>query len=157
MKQKNTIIVVVLVLIIIIAAISSIFLYNKEHRVNETKQEAKQLVKETVSIDTFKQKLKENDLNIEAETENKECNLIGASEGVSYMIGGEVVQVYRFDLDKSDELTVANLKKAKEEQKVVMPTFNNYEFKVKYNKGLVLINFEEHPQEQEIVQIFENL
>lgn len=157
MKQKNTIIVVVLVLIIAIAAISSIFLYNKEHRVNETKQEAKQLVKETVSIDTFKQKLKENEIEIEEETENKECNLIGASEGVSYMINGTVIQVYRFDLDKSDELTVTNLKKAQEEQKIIMPTFNNYEFKVKYNKGLVLINYEEHPQEQEIVQVFENL
>lgn len=157
MKQKNTIIVVVLVLIIVVAAISSIFLYNKEHRVNENKQEAKELVKETVSIGTFKEKLKENEINIESETENKECNLIGASEGVSYIINEKVIQVYRFDLEKSDELTVTNLKKAKEEQRVVMPTFNNYEFKVKYNKGLVLINYEDHPQEQEIVKIFESL
>lgn len=156
MKQKNTIIVASLVLIIIVAAIASIFLYNKEHRVNENKEEAKQLVKETVSIDTFKQKLKE-EFEIESETENKECDLIGASEGVSYIIDGTVIQVYRFDLEKSDELTVTNLKKAQEEGKVLMPSFNNYEFKVKYNKGLVLVNSEEHPQEEKIVEIFQSL
>ena len=101
MKQKNTIIVASLVLIIIVAALASIFLYNKEHRVNENKEEAKELVKETVSIDTFKQKLKE-ELEVESETENKECGLIGASEGVSYMIDGKMIQIYKFDLEKSD-------------------------------------------------------
>ncbi|MCI8291329.1 MAG: hypothetical protein HFJ25_03645 [Clostridia bacterium] len=156
MKQKNTIIVASLVLIIIVAALASIFLYNKEHRVNENKEEAKELVKETVSIDTFKQKLKE-ELEVESETENKECGLIGASEGVSYMIDGKMIQIYKFDLEKSDELTVTNLKKAQEEEKVVMPSFNNYEFKVKYNKGLVLVNSEEHPQEEKIVEIFQSL
>lgn len=156
MKQKNTIIVASLVLIIIVASLASIFLYNKEHKVNETKEEAKQLVKETVSIETFRQKLDE-EFEIESETENKECGLIGASEGVSYIIDGKVIQVYRFDLEKSDELTVANLKKAQEEGKVLMPSFNNYEFKVKYNKGLVLVNSEGHPQEEKIVEIFESL
>lgn len=157
MKQKNTVIVIVLVLIIMIAAFSSIFLYNKEHRVKENKEEAKELVKETASIDTFKERLQDNGIEIKSETENKECNLIGASEGVSYMIDDQLIQVYRFDFEKSDELTVSNLKKAQEEQKVLMPTFNNYEFKVKYNKGLVLINYEEHPQEEKIVEIFESL
>ena len=38
-----------------------------------------------------------------------------------------------------------------------MPSFNNYEFKVKYNKGLVLVNSEEHPQEEKIVEIFQSL
>ena len=38
-----------------------------------------------------------------------------------------------------------------------MPSFNNYEFKVIYNKGLVLINSEEHPREEEIVNIFKSL
>lgn len=146
-----------LVLLIAIVAISSIFLYNKEHNVNETKQVAKQLVKEVASIDDFKNKLNENEIEISEENENTECELIGAAEGVSYKIDDEVIQVYKFDLDKSDELTVKNIKKAQDEQKVVMPSFNNYEFKVKYNKGLILINSEDHPQGEKIVEIFESL
>ncbi len=158
MKRRNsTIGVVVLVLIIIVAAISSIFLYNEEHKVNENKEEVKELVKETASIDDFKKQLENNEIVIESETENEECELIGASEGVSYKIDDVLIQVYKFDLNKSDELTVSNLKKAQEEGKVIMPSFNNYEFKVKYNKGLILINSENHPQEEKIVQIFQTL
>lgn len=157
MKNKNTYVVMGLVLLIAIVAISSIFLYNKEHNVNETKQVAKQLVKEVASIDDFKNKLNENEIEISEENENTECELIGAAEGVSYKIDDEVIQVYKFDLDKSDELTVKNIKKAQDEQKVVMPSFNNYEFKVKYNKGLILINSEDHPQGEKIVEIFESL
>lgn len=157
MKNKNTYVVMGLVLLIAIVAISSIFLYNKEHNVNETKQVAKQLVKEVASINDFKNKLNENEIEISEENENTECELIGAAEGVSYKIDDKVIQVYKFDLDKSDELTVENIKKAQEEQKVVMPSFNNSEFKVKYNKGLILINSEDHPQSEKIVEIFESL
>lgn len=157
MKNKNTIVVIILVLIIAIAAMSSIFLYNKEHNVDKNKREVKELVKEVASINSFKEKLKENEIEISEENENTECSLIGAAEGVSYKIDDEVIQVYKFDLDKSDELTVANIKKAKEESKIVMPAFNNYELKVKYNKGLVLMNYEDHPQEEKIVEVFESL
>lgn len=157
MKNKNTYVVIGLVLLIAVAAISSIFLYNKEHNVNAPKQEAKKLVKEVASIDSFKNKLIENEIEIAEENENTECNLIGAAKGVSYKIDNEVIQVYKFDLDKSDELTVTNIKKAQEEQKVIMPSFNDYEFKVKYNKGLILINSEDHPQGEKIVEIFESL
>lgn len=157
MNKKNTFVVIILVLIIIVAAILGIFLYNKEHRVNENKEEVKELVKETVSIDDFRKRLEEKEIEIESETENTECDLIGATEGVTYKIDGKIIQVYKFDLDKSDELTVSNLKKAQEEGIVIMPSFNNYEFKVIYNKGLVLINSEEHPREEEIVNIFKSL
>ena len=57
MNKKNTFVVIILVLIIIVAAILGIFLYNKEHRVNENKEEVKELVKETVSIDDFRKRL----------------------------------------------------------------------------------------------------
>lgn len=157
MKQKNTIIGVVSILIIIVAAVLGIFLYNKEHKVNEHKEEVKELVKEIASIGDFKKKLEEKEIKIESETENKECELIGASEGVTYKIEGKIIQVYKFDLNKSDELTVSNLKKAQDEGKVVMPSFNDCELKVIYNKGLVLINVEGHPKEAEIVEVFRSL
>lgn len=157
MKHKNTTFVIIAILIIIVASVSSIFLYNKEHKIDENKKAVKELIKETVTIQAFKEKLEENDLVIDEENVDGESGLIGAAEGVSYKIDDELIQVYRFDLEKTDELTVENLKKAQEEGKVVMPSFNNFEFKVKYNKGLVLINSEEHPQSEKIIEIFESL
>lgn len=157
MNRKSTGIVIFLVLIIVVAALSSIFLYNEEHGVNESKIQTDNSIAETISIEDFREKLEENDIVIDSETENQECDLIGAAEGVSYKIDDLSIQVYRFDLDSSDELTIANLKKAEEEEKVVMPSFNDYEFKVKYNKSLILINSEDHPQGDKIVEIFESL
>lgn len=157
MKHKNTTFVIIAILIIIVASVSSIFLYNKEHKVDENKKAVKELIKETATIQAFKEKLEENDIVIDEETVDGESGLIGAAEGVSYKIENERIQVYRFDLDKTDELTVENLKKAQEEEKVVMPSFNNFEIKVKYNKGLVLINSENHPQKEKIIEIFESL
>lgn len=157
MKKNSRVIVVALIILIIVAAVLGILLYNREHKVKETKQEAKELVEESVSIDEFKKKLEEAGLKIDLETENTECNLIGASEGSSYMISDSLIQVYKFDFNKSDELTVSNLKKAKDSGKVLMPSFNNYELKVVYNKGLILVNVEDHPDKDKILEIFNNL
>lgn len=73
------------------------------------------------------------------------------------MIDGKPIQVYLFDESSEDELTVSNLKKAKEEGKVVMPSFDNYEFNVLYKNGLVVINVEENPQKDKIEEVFNNL
>jgi len=155
--MKKNIGVIVLILLICVAAVLGIFLYNKEHKVVENKKEIKELVKETATIEDFKKKLDESDLKIELEAENTECDLIGASEGMSYTIDDSLIQVYKFDLNKSDELTVSNLKLAQESGKVIMPSFNNYEFQVVYNKGLILVNSENHPDKDKIVEIFKSL
>ena len=55
MKRKTTI-TIILIGIIIIASVSSIFFYNKEHKVMETKKEVKELLQEKVSISDLKQK-----------------------------------------------------------------------------------------------------
>ena len=107
--------------------------------------------------DASLKEMQEAGLDITAEAENTECELIGASEGESYMISDSLIQVYKFDSTKSDELTVSNLKKAKEEGKVVMPSFNNYELKVVYHKGLILVNVEDHPDKDKIIEVFNNL
>ena len=157
MKKNSRIIVLILFVIIVIAAVLGIFLYNKEHKVQTNKKETEELVEETANISDFKKKLQEAGLDITAEAENTECELIGASEGESYMISDSLIQVYKFDSTKSDELTVSNLKKAKEEGKVVMPSFNNYELKVVYHKGLILVNVEDHPDKDKIIEVFNNL
>lgn len=56
MKKNSRVIVVALIILIIVAAVLGILLYNREHKVKETKQEAKELVEESVSIDEFKEK-----------------------------------------------------------------------------------------------------
>ena len=38
-----------------------------------------------------------------------------------------------------------------------MTSFNNYELKVVYNKGLILVNVEDHPDKDKILEIFNNL
>ena len=157
MEKRNRVIVTLLVLIIAVVAFLSIFLYNKEHRVEEIKQETKELVKESVSLEDFKKKLEEAEIEIDEETENTECELIGASEGVTYLIANQEIQVYRFDFNKSEEITVKNLKMAQDEGKIVLPSFNNIEIKVTYNKGLILINNEEHEDWNSILEVFENL
>ena len=156
MKRKTTI-TIILIGIIIIASVSSIFFYNKEHKVMETRKEVKELLQEKVSISDLKQKLEDAGIQIEAETENKESKAIGASKGVTYMISGKVIQVYEFDLDNTEELSASNLKLAREEGKVVMPSMDNLEINVKYNKGLILINYQEHPEKEKILEVFESL
>lgn len=155
--MKKNIVVVLLVLLICVAAIAGIFLYNKEHKVIESKNEIKELVKENATIEDFKKKLDESELKIDLEAENTECDLIGASEGMSYTIDDALIQVYKFDFNNSNELTVSNLKLAQDQGKVVMPSFNNYEFKVVYNKGLILVNSEDHPDKDRIVELFMSL
>ena len=155
--MKKNIVVVLLVLLICVAAIAGIFLYNKEHKVIESKNEVKELVKENATIEDFKKKLDESELKIDLEAENTECDLIGASEGMSYTIDDALIQVYKFDFNNSNELTVSNLKLAQDQGKVVMPSFNDYEFKVVYNKGLILVNSEDHPDKDRIVELFMSL
>lgn len=155
--MKKNYIVILLVLLICVAAVAGIVLYNKEHKVTESKNEVKELVKETATIEDFKKKLDESDLKVDLEAENTECDLIGASEGMSYTINDSLIQVYKFDFNNSNELTVSNLKLAQDEGKVVMPSFNNYEFKVVYNKGLILVNSEDHSDREKIVELFMSL
>ena len=155
--KKSRIVTIILIAIIILASIASIYFYNKEHKVNETKEEVKELLNEKVTIEDFKKKLEESGITISMETENKESKEIGASRGYTYMISEKVIQVYEYDLNNTDELTVTNIKMAQEKGKVVMPLMNNLEINVKYNKGLVLLNYQEHPEKEKILEAFESL
>ena len=148
MMKKKTIITTIL--IIIGASCGSIYFYNREHNVIENKEEVKSLIPEKATIEDFKEKLEKNGVIIEAEAENKESKEIGASRGYTYMISDKIIQVYEYDFNNTDEL-------AKEEGKVIMPLMNNLEINVKYNKGLVLINYQEHPEKEKIIEAFDSL
>lgn len=157
MNKRNKLLVVILVLAIAVVSFLSIFLYNKEHRVEEIKKEAKDLVKESASFSDFKEKLSDAELDVSDEFENTECEMIGASEGYTYLVSTQEIQVYRFDFNKSDEITIKNLKLAQEEGKVVIPAFNNVEIKVVYNKGLILIENEDHEDWDLILEAFNKI
>ena len=156
MKNK-TLILILLVIVIIVSAGSGIYMYNKEHNVEGIKQEMKELVKENVSIEIFKEALEENDIKIENEIENQNCELIGAKEGMTYTISGKDIWIYRFDLNTSDEIAVENLKKVQEENKIIIPSLDNVELSAIYNKGLIILNLEDHPESEKIKEIFINL
>ncbi len=145
--------VVGLIVVIILAAVLGIFLYNKEHGVDKTSKKEE----ETIEISKFKEKLEENELKVENEEDFVNASEIGAVEGKRYTINGLAIYVYKFDTKSSEELTVSNIKKAKEEGKVILPSFDNYEFNVYYNKGLILANYEDHPDKDKIIEIFKNL
>lgn len=152
MTKKSINIVVLLILLIVIVSILGIFLYNKEHNIDRNSK-----VEESISIEDFKNKLEEKNIEIEEENKSDNPGIIGASEGVTYVISNEQIQIYKFDLNSTEELTKSNIKKAKEEGKTVLPEFDNHEIKVIYNKGMILTNYEDHPQKDEIVEAFESL
>lgn len=154
--KKNTGIILLLILIGI-ALVLGILLYNKEHKVIENGKEVKELVKETVAIEEFKKKLEENEIRIDDETESTSSDMIGASEGKIYKIGDSKIRVYKYDLNQTSELTVSNLKLAQESGKVKIPSLDDLEIEVVYNKGLVLMNDEEFENKDKIIEIFKGL
>lgn len=147
-KTKNILLIILLgVLMIVLAGCGkSELTENVEQNNSENK----------LTIETFRNALKENNLEITNET-SKAAGMIGASKGYGLEINGESIEIYEFDENSTDELTVKNIKSAKEEGDVTMPSFNNYTMKAKYNKGLVLTNYEEHPDRDKIISIFNEL
>lgn len=109
-----------------------------------------------VTIDNFIEKLEDADMKV-TDKINKSAQMIGATEGYGLEIDGGYLEVYSYDIDSTNELTKSNIKSAKEKEIVTMPSFGNMELKAKYNKGLVLVNFEEHPDSDKILEVFNNL
>lgn len=154
-----------IILVIIIIAVLAIGIYfivnNKGEESTMTSTEAQQStigqteeVKET-NIEEFKTKLEESGLTI-SDTIQKSAELIGAEEGIGYEIDGEVIEVYKFNENSTDDLTKTNIESAKKDGKINMTTFN-MTLNVKYNKGLCLVRYENHPDKEKILEVFNNL
>ncbi len=109
-----------------------------------------------ITIEDFKRALNENGLTVTNEN-SKIASLIGATEGYGYTIGNDIIEVYKFDEKSDTDLTKNNIKSAKEKGIITMPEFNNASFNVKYNKGLVLSNYEQHPNKEKILEVFNSL
>lgn len=155
--MKKNIIIVLLIVLIGIASVLGILLYNKEHKIIENEKQLKELVKENVSIGEFKKKLEDAEIKIDEESDSASSEIIGASEGKVYKIGDSAIRVYKYDLNQTGELTVSNLKLAQESGKVKIPSLDDLEIDVIYNKGLVLINDEEFENKDKIIEIFKGL
>ncbi len=155
MSKMKKHIVFILVLVIILVSILGIVLYNKEHDITEVSSSDSEPILE---ISNFKDKLQESGIIIEEENDSSDPSAIGASEGKVYTIQEQQVQVYKYDLNSTDELTVSNIKSASEKGKIILSKLDNIELSVIYNKGLILItNFEDHPSKEKIIEIFKSL
>ena len=153
-KEEGNVLSIVLVIVIIVLIVAGgIFLVMNTQKNEETssKTNSKQ-----VSIEDFKMALQNKNIIITEETK-KSATMIGAEEGYGYEINGQSIEIYKFDEKSNIELTKNNIKSAKENGIVTMPDFNNMTFNVKYNKGLVLLNYEQHSNKEEILEVFNNL
>lgn len=150
--MKKVIIFVSIVLIIIVG----VTVYIKNNNILTSNENIKKDIETELTISNFKEKLEENGLKVTLETK-KAGELIGADEGYSYTINNETIEIYKFNLNSDDELTKSNLKAVKDEEKMYMPSFNNYSFEAKINKNLVIMVFSEHPNKTEILDIFNKM
>ncbi|MBP3463770.1 MAG: hypothetical protein J6K45_04740 [Clostridia bacterium] len=139
-----------------------IYIRTKENPVNyisnhiNEESETKNLSQD-LSIEDFKSALLKNNFEITDEI-TKMGTLIGANElGYGYEINGAYIEIYEYDEKSSEELTKQNIESAKEKNVIIMPAFNNVELPAIYNKGLMLVSYEEHPNKEKILEIFNNL
>ena len=116
-----------------------------------SKEETKQL-----KVQDFKNALESNGLVVTEEIP-KAAGMVGAEEGYGYKINGVNIEVYQFNERNNEELAKENIKKAKDEGKIVMPSFGNYTFDAVYNKGLALTSYDKHPDAEKIISIFKGL
>ncbi len=152
MNKMKKHIVLILVLVIILVSILGILLYNREHDITNTTTS-----EHVLEIEDFKKKLEENEISIDEEVQITEASSIGAVDGAKFTIQGESIQVYRYDLNSSDELATLNIKNASENGRIILPQLDDLELTVIYNKGLILANFENHPDKEKIIDIFKSL
>lgn len=153
-NSKN-IILAIIVIVILVIGIYFIINNNKEEESTMTSITGQTEASKGITIEDFKTKIEENGLKVD-NTVEKSAELIGATEGVGYEIDGETVEVYKFDENSTDELAKTNIESAKKDGKISMPTFETT-LDAKYNKGLCLIGYENHPDSEKILEIFNNL
>lgn len=156
----------IIIVLLIIIIIGGIYLFKDKFKTVQTNSNTNNSLSDstvksnvsslTITIEDFKNKLVEEGLKIDKETP-KAANLIGAKEGYGYEINGTAIEIYLFDEKSTDSATISNIKSAKENGTVIMPSFNNMKLNIKYNKGLGLVKYENHPDKNKILEIFNNL
>lgn len=153
-REGNLKYILIFIIIIAILAIGIYFIINRGNDTEMTSVKTTSSKEKT--IEDFRKKLEENGLVI-ANTIQKSSTMIGAVEGIGYEINGSVIEIYKFDENSTEELARNNIKSAKSNGTVSMPSFNNITLNVKYNNGLCLVNYENHPNKEKIIEIFNKL
>ena len=155
MKRSIKFISVIAIIILLAITLTGCNANNVEQQIETndfiTKQE-----ENNISIDYFIKKLEEANLKVDNKTK-KYYQLIGANEGYGLEINNEFIEIYLFNVNSQDELTKSNIKSIKENGICVIPSMDNLKAKAIFNKGLVLINYENHINRDKIVEIFKNL
>lgn len=125
---------------------------NTEQNIDENKSQKSS----TVTIEELKNALENSGYVITNEI-TKSAELIGGKEGIGLEINGKFIEVYDFDLNSNEELTKSNVKSAKDNGKIIMPSFGNYELNAKINKNLILVSYDSHPDKDGILEVFNSL
>nr|DAI43425.1 MAG TPA: hypothetical protein [Caudoviricetes sp.]DAL53650.1 MAG TPA_asm: hypothetical protein [Bacteriophage sp.] len=157
--NNNKKLIIAIIVIIIIASIGiCLYLANQGDSESATSSLTSNIKQSqsNLNIDDFIKKLEEANLKIDNKI-NKSAELIGAKEGYGLEINGEYIEIYLYNTNSKEELTKSNIKSAKEKGIITMPSFDNYEMKAVYNKGLVLTGYEEHINKDKILKVFNNL
>ena len=98
-------------------------------------------------VDSFKS----NGFTVGEKTE-KMAAIIGAKAGFGIQLNGKNVEIYEYDPDSKDELTVNNLETAKDGY----IDMSGFTIKCILNRNLILAGYDEHPDKDKIVETFKN-
>lgn len=154
--MNKKIYIIISIIVLVIGGITIYFLTQKDvNTPNNNNNQSQSLISEN-KFEAFKEKLQNSGYEITGEVK-KAAELVGAQEGYSYEINGSNIEIYKFNLNSSEELTKSNLKSAKNEGKIYMPSFNNYSIEVKINNNLVLTSYSNHPDKDKIIKLFNEL
>ncbi len=94
---------------------------------------------------------KTNGFTVGEKTE-KMAAIIGARAGFGIQLNGKNVEVYEYDPDSKDELSVNNLETAKDGY----IDMSGFTLKCVLNGNLILAGYDEHPDKDKIVETFGN-
>ena len=118
----------------------------------EAKEETTTKNKSENKIDKFIKALKDKGFTV---GEKLDCwyQMIGANDGCKFEVNGERIEIYYYDPENLSE----EGKKYFEQAKNGTIDMGGIKIKTLYSKDNVLINYEKHEKQSEIIEIFNNL
>ncbi|WP_346880447.1 hypothetical protein [Clostridium sp. UBA3061] len=107
-------------------------------------------------FDKFQKALEEDGFKVEKGLPIE--NLVGAVNGYFYKINDVAIEVYKFDLNSKNPLTVENIKMAKESSKIKLDLQQGpLEVPAEINNNLIISAIDMHPDKDKIVKVLKDL
>ena len=110
-----------------------------------------------LSIEGFVKALETNGFRV-SEVGKILSGMLGAEEGYKYTVNSRDIEIYRFDLNSKDPLTVENIKSAKESGTVRIPLKEGEHIMPVIMKGNIAVyGIDKHKDKEKILKIFDSL